>query len=140
VPGLRLVHILTGAGNDRLTVWDTVPADSILEGGDGNDKFGAGRRSLLIGGRGADTLLGYYGDDILVGGTTAFDGDGAALLRILRGTLVLNANPAAGPVTVFDDGAVDVLTGHRGIDTYYLSARDVLSDYYLTSEETFVRV
>ena len=101
------------------------PADSVLEGGDGNDTLWGGRRSLLIGGRGGDSVNGADGNDVVVSGTTAYDGDLASLVNVLGGALSLTGS-------VFDDGAVDTLAGNRGADaSYYDSATDVLRDAYL---------
>jgi 6-phosphogluconolactonase (cycloisomerase 2 family)/PKD repeat protein len=120
-----------GAGND------------ILGGGAGNDVLDGGEgRDLLIGGFGSDTLNGNDGYDLLIAGTTAFDDDTAALEAImaewtsardharrvanLKGTgggPRANGNcflKASGPnATVFDDGAVDVLTGSGGRDWFF---------------------
>src|SRR5262249_45976575 len=102
---------------------------------------GAGR-DLLIGGLGADLLLGGGGSDLLLAGTTAFDGDQGALAAVmaewtsarsyaqrvanLRGS---GSGPRAnrttflkgsGPgVTVYDDGAADVLSGASGSDWFF---------------------
>jgi Ca2+-binding RTX toxin-like protein len=100
------------------------------------------RRDLLIGGTGADRLVGNADDDILIAGTTAWDNDAGALCAILEewsrtdltyaarvqhlqsggglnGALTLNVDPSRGPVTVFDDGAADVLTGSAGRDWFF---------------------
>ncbi len=92
------------AGNDTITVSSSVFAPAWLYGGDGSDWLGGGGgndvllggaggdvltgndgRDLLIGGDGADTLAGW-GDnkfDIMIGGTTAFDANAAALSAIM---------------------------------------------------------
>ena len=85
---------------------------------------------------------GNAGDNLLIAGTTAFDGNPASLAAVmaewtsdrtyaarvanLRGS---GAGPrgnggtclqVSGPdVTVFDDGAVDVLTGNSGSDWFF---------------------
>ena len=128
INSVQAVHVRTGAGADKISVWETVPGDSVLEGGDGNDELAGGRRSLLIGGRGSDIVAGANGNDILVGGTTVFDGNTAALLNILGGTLALT------PASVIDDGDSDSLNGHRGIDVFYLGALDVILDVYLNRD------
>src|SRR5262245_3091662 len=89
------------AGNDRVTVSPLVTANTILDGGAGNDMLiggsgnniilggsgndaatGRGGRDILIGGIGRDVLNGGAGDDIVIGGTTAHDGNTADLLQI----------------------------------------------------------
>ena len=95
-------------------------------------------------GGGADRLGGGPGDDILIGGTTAFDANEQALAAIRAewnsardfATRVANLSgigtgPRAngnfflwldGPeATVFDDGAADVLNGAAGLDWDFTS-------------------
>jgi Ca2+-binding RTX toxin-like protein len=95
---------------------------------------GGTARDLLIGGAGADRLNGNAGDDVLVAGTTAYDGDPAALDAIRAewgrdlpfNTRVANLAAGVGPGgsiklgagTVFDDAATDVLTGTAGSDWF----------------------
>ncbi len=104
---------------------------------------------LLIGGLGADKLVGDADDDILIAGVTAFDANDSALQSIMAewsstrdyGTRLANLmdtgtgtnfqarlNGTAylkttGPdATVFDDGALDVLTGNAGQDWFIFNA------------------
>jgi RTX calcium-binding nonapeptide repeat (4 copies) len=137
------------SGNDRLK-GGTGP--SVLEGGTGDDVLiGGTGRDLLIGGYGADRLMRTAGDDILIGGPTAFDDNDDALCSImaewtssrsyadrvanLRG---LGSGPrlngafflkSAGPgATVFEDGSADQLTGSSGLDWYFSGLGDVIID------------
>jgi hypothetical protein len=139
--GVSLPAWLYGdAGNDTL---HGGAGDDVLVGGAGKDELEGGQgRDLLIGGLGADTLIGNADDDLLIAGTTAFDSHDVALGAVMAewtsardyATRVANlkgtgsgprANgnnflKASGPeVTVFDDGAVDVLTGSGGDDWYF---------------------
>jgi hypothetical protein len=108
-----------------------LPGIRLLGGG------GATGRDLLIGGLGSGVLVGNRDEDILIAGTTAFDGDAEALAAVMaewtseeryadrvaqvRGE---GGGPgrngghflrAEGPgATVFDDGARDVLSGGHG--------------------------
>lgn len=134
-----------GAGNDTI---NGGADNDILVGGDGNDLLvGGDGRDVLIGGLGADRLEGKAGDDVLIGGTTLYDGNLAALdilmmewasvssyndrVAHLRGTLGGGQNSAAaiflrgddvaggvGNQTVFDDNAVDTLTGNQNTDWF----------------------
>ena len=98
----------------------------------------------LIGGQGADILIGSAGDDLLIAGFTNFDAVDAALLSLLaewsstrsHADRVANlSGTGTGPRlngnnflivqgasrTVFDDGAVDSLTGDAGLDWFLLN-------------------
>ena len=82
-------------------------------------------RVILIGGEERDFALGSFGQDIVIGGTTAHDGDMAALLAILdewtsndsfdvRVQKLTNGTgglPALNDTTVMDDGVRDILFG-----------------------------
>ncbi|MBP3954756.1 hypothetical protein J8F10_05590 [Gemmata sp. G18] len=129
-----------GDGNDRLKGGGGA---NVVLGGAGKDQLHGGQgRDLLIGGPGADQLQGNSGDDLLIGGATAFDNNQSALGAImaewasersieervtaLSGTGIgprANGNvflTVAGPAaTVFDDDAVDVLSGGSGKHWYF---------------------
>jgi Ca2+-binding RTX toxin-like protein len=131
-----------GAGND---VINGGRGHDILIGGDGRDRLIGGRgRDVLIGGLGRDAIVGNSRDDILIPGTTSHDANNEALLAILREWtserdyaarvdnlrgvpndyfddrlnedffLISNGEDA----TVFDDDAVDLLTGNFGLDWF----------------------
>ncbi len=126
--------------------------DDILWGGGGLDVLlGGTGRDLLIGGAGADRLVGGSGPDLLVAGTTLFDANHAALCAImaewssersfearaanLGGTGSgprLNGNyflTTDGPnQTVFDDAAVDVLTGAADRDLFFATLAGPFAD------------
>jgi hypothetical protein len=128
-----------GAGNDTLKGG---AGNDIIVGGDGDDLIsGSHGRDLIIGGMGADRLIGNADDDILIAGVTLFDGNPAALRAILAEwtsgrdyiTRVENIRGnGTGPrnngeyflrtggegVSVFDDGAADLLTGNAGSDWF----------------------
>lgn len=120
--------VLGGAGNDSLVGGGGV---DILEGGAGRD--------LLVGGIGNDALLGGDGDDILIGGYTVHDGNVAALdsiMGIWSGSGSLNARvallTAVGGllelnIDVFDDDAIDLITGGAGAD-FIIADRSLLGD------------
>jgi autotransporter-associated beta strand protein len=141
------------AGNDRLKGG---AGDDVLLGGDGDDILQGGNgRDLMIGGRGADRLIGNADEDILIAGFTAFDTNDAALAAVmaewtssrsyedrvanlrgdstnpefanrLNGNVFLKVN---GPdATVFDDGAVDTLTGSSGRDWFFAGDEDTITD------------
>lgn len=86
----------------------------------------------MIGGFGADNLVGDAGDDILIGGYTSYDNNETALREILgrwEGNGSYQAREAAlqsanfqyrliADQSVFDDNAVDELTGSAGSDWF----------------------
>jgi titin len=130
-----------GAGHDTL---QGGAGHDVLLGGDGNDQLHGGQgQDLLIGGLGADNLVGNADGDLLIAGYTAHDNNQAALCALmaewtsarsytsrvanlrgdvtspdfasrLNGSFFLKTDGADR--TVFDDGAVDVLTGSAGQD------------------------
>jgi uncharacterized delta-60 repeat protein len=135
-----------GAGNDRLKGGS---GSNVLLGGAGDDLLvGGNGRDILIGGAGADRIVGNAEDDILISGSTAFDGNEAALAAILaewtstrdyatrvanitgagtgasfaarlNGGFFLRVTGDQATTTVYDDGAADVLTGSSGQDWYF---------------------
>jgi hypothetical protein len=135
--------VLTGgAGDDRL--FGEVGNDklkggkgnNILVGGDGDDKlFGNIGLDVLIGGLGADVLKGgsSTGEDLLIGGPTAFDLDPDALSDILAewtsgnpyNTRVANLTPVL-QAAVTNDNVKDVLKGLGGLDWFVISTLDTL--------------
>ena len=114
------------------------PDDFHLHLRDGDDKLeGKDGRDLLIGGAGEDAIKGDEGEDILIGGTTTYDDDFAALGLISNAWTsfdrdylerIENLRSGAGPIlggtgimlsasaTVFDDGVRDKLEGKDGFD------------------------
>jgi hypothetical protein len=131
--GVSGIANVTGSQGNDVLVGDANA--NVLRGGTG--------RSLLIGGAGADQLFGGGGDNIQIGGTTAYDKNLTALAALMKeftrtdrnfhqrvndlmtgtglnGAYVLNTDPTLGPVTVFDDGAADTLTGGGGLDWFFV--------------------
>jgi hypothetical protein len=118
-------------------------------GGAGTDRLIGGQgRDILIGGSGLSTLNAGSGGDILIGGTTSYDGNAAALAAILaewsrtdidyatriahltgsssgglNGTFFLNAS------TVQADGMVNKLYGGAGLDWYFAGLADLLFNH-----------
>ncbi len=76
------VEMYGGDGNDKLNAGN---GNDILVGGLGNDQLGGGAgRDLLIGGAGTDHLTGNADDDILIGSATIHDSNFAALQAIMK--------------------------------------------------------
>jgi Ca2+-binding RTX toxin-like protein len=76
------VEMYGGDGNDRLSGG---AGDDLLVGGLGNDDLSGGSgRDILIGGAGTDHLVGNADDDILIGSTTIYDANFAALHAIMK--------------------------------------------------------
>jgi hypothetical protein len=127
------------AGNDTIDASGS-SANNVLEGGAGNDTLRGGTgRDLLIGGLGADILRGGGGGaDILIDGTTDYDGNLSALNAImaewgrtdadyntrvnhLSGTLSGGQSGATllTASTVHDDTAIDTLYVKAGSDWFF---------------------
>jgi hypothetical protein len=122
--------------------------DVIVGDAQNNVLTGNGGRDLLIGGAGVDVLAGGNGDDILIGGTTSYDDSNTALTSLInewRSTakyqiridrlMRARAGGANGAnslttLTVFSDGAANVLNGQAGQDWFFkgpLDATDAVS-------------
>jgi len=125
-----------------------------LEGGNDSLTGGTGL-DLLVGGLGLDALTGDAGEDLLVADKTNFDLNAAALLAIHSewtsassyADRILHITGTAGGLngttyltlgtTVYDDEAIDSLTG--GLDTewyIYSLLEDVLNDHAGGETET----
>ncbi|WP_254513437.1 calcium-binding protein [Anatilimnocola floriformis] len=155
------VRLLGGQGNDVLQGSD---GSEFISGGDGNDIIttgqgddlvlgGAGNdvittlpgisRSLVIGGLGSDTITAGGTGTLLIGGTTNYDNNEAALrsllavwarrdlsyalrlaqLRVGGGANGANVLTAA---TVKEDNARDILFGSVGQDWYWATGLDLV--------------
>jgi Ca2+-binding RTX toxin-like protein len=80
-----------------------------VTGSQGND--------ILVGDQSANILRGGTGRNLIIGGGG------------LNGSFVLNTDPTLGPVTVFDDGAADVLNGGGGLDWFFAHKKqDVINN------------
>ena len=117
-----------------------------MVGGTGTDRLIGGQgRDLLIGGSGASTLTTGSGGDVLIGGTTSYDNNAAALAAILAewsrtdidyATRIahltgstsggLNGGYLLNTSTVHGDGMVNNLYGGAGMDWYFAGIADVL--------------
>ena len=128
-----------------------------LYGFGGNDKFnitgkteksilirviGGQGRDILIGGAGQATLQAGAGGDILIGGTTDYDNNAAALAAVLaewsssdtydnrRAHLTsgggLNGSYQLNTGTVHDNGLADKLYGGAGMDWFFAGMADVI--------------
>jgi WD40 repeat protein/serine/threonine protein kinase len=119
---------VTGGNGGRAGIYN------ILVGKGGNVLTGGnGRGNLLIAGASTSTLTGGDGDDILIGGTTAYDLDVASLMAIMvywTGTtdvyptrvgnlLAGNGVPLLDPTTVTSNGGGNTLTSNGGRDLFY---------------------
>ena len=138
-----------GANNDTLLGGH---GNDILLGGSGDDLLkGEENRDLMIGGLGSDELIGSVNRGVLIGGTTLYDGNLAAL-EAIRAEISFMAPPPTGTappidpmifnlengtglngpfvldwgVTVFDDGAADLLVAKDGADWLIAFAGDEL--------------
>src|SRR5262249_50252415 len=83
VPVSAPAFLFGGGGDDTLNAQGS-SANNVLEGGAGHDSLKAGGgRDLLVGGLGADALQGNADNDILIGCTTDYDANLAALNAVM---------------------------------------------------------
>jgi uncharacterized protein (TIGR03118 family) len=150
------IHFNGLAGNDVFAVDPHVTATVVADGGAGDDVLiggggsnvlvgntgndilaGGASRDILVGGAGHDFLFASGDDDILIGGSTAYDSNPAALTQILgvwnSGTSYNdrvdairagNGAPKLDATTVTDDGSRDDLFGGPGLDWYFSNDPD----------------
>jgi uncharacterized delta-60 repeat protein len=135
----NIQNVRGGLGDDNLTG----NGGNILVGGAGNDTLtnayagsAASGRSLLIGGAGSDNLTAGSAGDILIGGTTSYDTNNAALQSILAewqsgDDYLTRFNKLEGKqqglkytlvwgTKVQDDNAADTLNGSTaGLDWFF---------------------
>lgn len=146
------VELYGGPGDDRLKAGNK---NDIVVGGDGDDMLvGGAGRDFLVGGMGSDKLVGQSQDDILIGSryvdaanrfagnavmaewtSTRSYADRVANLRSGNGAnsgVILagyeTASQNGGFQTVFDDGAVDKLTGNSGQDWFFANVEGAQKD------------
>jgi Ca2+-binding RTX toxin-like protein len=123
------------AGNDHLKGG---AGSGILVGGDGDDMLiGGSGRNILIGGDGKDRLVGGSGDDILISGFTSFDTNVVFLCTLMDGwsapgdsyaTRIARLRLLLNGTTITNDGDADKLTGSSGLDWFFVSSGDVITD------------
>jgi len=138
IGALQLVFMLGGAGNDVFT--NNSSANSILDGLGGNDSLTGGTgRDMLLGEGGLDTLTAVSEEDLLISGPVSFDLHVESLLSIMsewtsgrtfeervaniNGTGIGARNNGDNflqvGVTVFDEGALDMLSGGTQADWFF---------------------
>jgi hypothetical protein len=136
-----------GNGKDVLNVFGS-NVGNVLVGGSGADTLVGGLGpDILIGGSGPSSLRAGSGGDILIGGTTAFDNNAAALAAILAewsrtdidyatrmaqltGSVNggLNGNDFLNTNTVFTNNLADSLYGGSGMDWFFAGMLDVITN------------
>jgi hypothetical protein len=146
--------IFAGNGNNTLNVSGSMAGNVLVGGGGANRLIGGLGRDVLIAGAGQSTLtagsnpmMPDNGGAILIGGTTDYDTNAAALASILAewsrtdmdysmrmahllGTTTggLNGNNILTNMTVHDNHVVDTLTGGSGMDWYFAGMADVIKN------------
>jgi Ca2+-binding RTX toxin-like protein len=156
--------IFAGSGNNTLNVSGSTAGNVLVGGGGSNQLIGGQGRDILIAGAGQSTLQAgnppstnlAQGGAILIGGTTDFDTNAAALASILAewgstsaymtridhimGTLSggLNGTNFLNSTTVHDNGKADTLMGGTGMDWFFAGMMDVLKNK--TPDETVTTI
>src|SRR5262249_28834591 len=143
--------IFSGNGNNTLNVSGS-NVGNVLVGGGGSDVLLGGQgRDILIGGAGQSKLTAgsnptpALGGAILIGGTTNYDNNAAALESILAEwssnndystrmahligpTGGLNGTNFLNNMTVHDNHMIDTLIGGSGMDWYFAGMMDVIKN------------
>jgi Ca2+-binding RTX toxin-like protein len=144
---LTNTSMLFGQAGDDLLVAGA--GASVLVGGAGNDTLhGSALRDLLFGGLGADLLFGIAPEragamddgDLIASDLTAWEYDPNLLASIFSRWSSTNSyadrlrnlryvrTPALNNTTVFDDFAIDRLTGGAGLDWFAFFSTDLVLD------------
>lgn len=106
------IVINAGAGDDQITVDDSVTANLLLAGGAGDDFiYGGGGNEIILGGSGNDLIRAGAGTDIVLGGTGNDNLEGQDGGDILLGQ--------EGDDYLSGDKGNDILFGGNGQDTIY---------------------
>ncbi len=154
--GVANIQNVTGAGGGSTTAYDILVGNggNVLAGGDGRD-------NLLIAGSSASTLQGGDMDDILIGGTTAYDTQlsDQAMIAIMKFWTTTSGSyqksvakllagkgvPALNASVVSDNGGSNTMLGHNGgtteLNLYYgLGPIEETTDYDPAAGEQFIDV
>ena len=106
------IVINAGSGDDQIFIDDSVSANLLLAGGDGQDFiFGGGGNDIILGGDGADLIRAGAGSDIVIGGNGDDNIEGQSGGDILIGQ--------QGDDYLSGDKGNDILLGSEGEDTVY---------------------
>jgi hypothetical protein len=95
--GVRMIYIVTGAGNDRITIARNVRISAIIDAGRGNDRIrGGGGPTVILGGPGNDRITGSRGPNIIASGTGSNRVTGSRNSDlIISGSTAYDANAAS---------------------------------------------
>jgi hypothetical protein len=152
------LSLFGGNGNDVLQATALVTANTVMDGGAGDDTIlGGSGNNILIGGTGSDVILGGVRNDVIISGSTSLSGNVDAMQAIMaewnssdsyqvkindllgnttggaNGSFVLNAS------TVTNDGAGDTVIGNVGADFFLASStQDHVLDKAL--DEVFTQI
>jgi Ca2+-binding RTX toxin-like protein len=120
---VKRIRVLAGAGNDRVSIADSVSVKTELYGGEGDDWLrGGSRAAILMGEAGNDTLIGGSGKDVFSGGKGIDTADYSHRTEDLVISLDGKANDGAPPAGAYkgerDNVMADVenLIGGSGND------------------------
>lgn len=135
VANVKLLRVLSGAGNDTIALDETAGAlpQAALFGGTGNDRItGSSAADRLHGGPGDDVLLGGSGNELLFGGrgNDSVDGNQGADTALLgRGDDTFQWDPGDGS---------DVVNGELGTDTMLFNGADIGETFNVAANGTGV--
>jgi hypothetical protein len=153
-----LETLMGGTGNDTLLAGS---GNDVLVGGSGNDLLVAGNgKDMLIAGSGTASMKAGSGGDLLIGGSTIYDNNMAALnaimaewtstldsyavrIKRLMGTMTGGRNgktllTAGATGTVTNNQHANTLTGGAGMDWYFASSTDTVNGKASTETQTAI--
>jgi hypothetical protein len=146
-----------GSVSGITTVWGSDVAGrmyNLLIGNGGNTLIGGfGRRNILVAGPSASTLIGADGQDLLIGGSTAYDTEGGlsswqAIAAYWAGsadyaTRVANLQSGSGvplldPSAVTGNGSGNTFVGYGGMALLYTDGLDNIGLFDPSSQQILV--
>lgn len=121
---VKMIQVLGGRGNDRITLSGSVKLGSIIDGGAGDDVIRGGYgRDTVLAGAGNDRIYGNAGNDVLAGmaGNDSIYGN--------AGKDLLVGGAGDDDLIAIGGGGNDSLQGDAGFDSYWMD--DALNERVL---------
>jgi Ca2+-binding RTX toxin-like protein len=158
--GIKRAILIGGTNTTKINA-SGFSGTTVLDGGGGMATItGGSGRNILIGGTGQATLIGGAASDLLIGDGTSYDSGTTANITALEAIMAewassdryatrisdllgttsggLNGSNFLNSTTVFNAHVNDRMTGRQGLDWFFSSSGDIITD--LNSSETVTTI